>query len=380
MELIWKVFIYTINKLILKGVNIMTRSRLKFFLLALVFVFNVSVLPIQCFATDTNDSSSITTADGYTFNADTGIITAYSGNGGDIVIPGEISGVKVIGIGDETFKNRADLTGITIPNTVGSIGSCAFYKCINLKSITIPDSVTSLGFGIFYGCGFASLVIPKTIKSFFAWDDGGPFCDCKVKNLIVEDGTTAIADYEFAACGFENISIPNSVKAIGTGSFLNCEFTDITIPDSVTSIGDYAFLACDFSKITIPNGVTSIGKGAFGNCQKLTDIIIPDSVTSIGTYAFMDCPGNFTITTYPGTYADKFAQANNIAVKYLSNPVPEDINMDRAVNLRDVVLVSSHFNTISSDSNYAINCDLNKDGAINMKDIIMIAAKFNYTY
>ena len=37
------------------------------------------------------------------------------------------------------------LTSVTIPNSVTSIGRCAFYGCTSLTSITIPDSVTSIG-------------------------------------------------------------------------------------------------------------------------------------------------------------------------------------------------------------------------------------------
>jgi len=40
----------------------------------------------------------------------------------------------------------------TIPNSVTSIGSNAFFDCSNLTSITIPNSVTSIGDGTFYGC------------------------------------------------------------------------------------------------------------------------------------------------------------------------------------------------------------------------------------
>jgi len=39
-------------------------------------------------------------------------------------------------------------------------------------------------------------------------------------------------------------------------------------------------------------------------------------VTSIGDYAFFDCP-NLTIRCKQGSYADKYAQENNIPVKYM---------------------------------------------------------------
>ncbi|WP_276326147.1 dockerin type I domain-containing protein [Pseudobacteroides cellulosolvens] len=66
--------------------------------------------------------------------------------------------------------------------------------------------------------------------------------------------------------------------------------------------------------------------------------------------------------------------------KILENPAPEDINGDMVVNVKDVILAATHFNTISSGNNYDIKCDLNDDGYINMIDIMMIVEKFNHTY
>jgi len=62
------------------------------------------------------------------------------------------------------------------------------------------------------------------------------------------------------------------------------------------------------------------------------------------------------------------------------NPVPEDVNGDKVVNMADVMLIALHFNTVRNDSNYDISCDINNDGSINMGDVIMIASKFNYSY
>ncbi len=63
-----------------------------------------------------------------------------------------------------------------------------------------------------------------------------------------------------------------------------------------------------------------------------------------------------------------------------SSLVPEDVNGDRAINMNDIMLIASAFNTISTDSRYNIKCDINKDGAISMKDVLLVAAKFNTTY
>ena len=134
----------------------------------------------------------------------------------------------------------------SIPNSVTSIGDCAFMDCTGLVSITIPNSVTSIG------------------------------------------------EYAFENCtALTSITIPNSVMNIGRETFLGCtSLTSIFIPNSVTSIGEYAFCGCTgLTSITIPNSVMSIGYAAFAECTGLTSITIPNSVTSIGSGAFQKCKG-----------------------------------------------------------------------------------------
>lgn len=56
---------------------------------------------------------------------------------------------------------------------------------------------------------------------------------------------------------------------------------------------------------------------------------------------------------------------------------PEDINGDKVINMADVILIASHFNSTVGDSNYDRKCDINNDGAINMNDVILVALVFN---
>lgn len=66
------------------------------------------------------------------------------------------------GIGWSAFYRCYDLTSVTIPNSVLSIGDWAFAGCYSLISVTIPSSVTNIGVWSFYGCKLNS--IEKTDK------------------------------------------------------------------------------------------------------------------------------------------------------------------------------------------------------------------------
>ena len=91
----------------------------------------------------------------------TAAITKYKGSDAEVTIPSEIDGKTVTSIGEETimyiggdyaFSCCESLTSVTIPDSVTSICSNAFWDCKSLTSVTIPDSVTSIGANVFYGC------------------------------------------------------------------------------------------------------------------------------------------------------------------------------------------------------------------------------------
>ena len=95
------------------------------------------------------------------------------------------------------YINNELATSIIIPNGNGvkAIPSHAFRGCTELTSITIPDSVTSIGYNAFRNCtGLTSIKFNGTIEQWIAlskvdgWKDSVPR-SCKV---ICTDGTISI--------------------------------------------------------------------------------------------------------------------------------------------------------------------------------------------
>ena len=72
------------------------------------------------------------------------IITAYTGPGGEVIVPETIEGLPVTSIGDGAFYGFANLTSITIPNSVTSIPHAAFHDCARLTRVTLPNSITHI--------------------------------------------------------------------------------------------------------------------------------------------------------------------------------------------------------------------------------------------
>ncbi len=66
------------------------------------------------------------------------------------------------------------------------------------------------------------------------------------------------------------------------------------------------------SDVVIPDNVTSIT--GFYMCKSLTSITVPDSIVDIDEGAFKDCE-NLTIYATAGSYAEEYAEENNIPFK-----------------------------------------------------------------
>lgn len=74
-------------------------------------------------------------------------------------------GKGVTRICDSAFSNYSNLTSVSIPNSVGSIGKCAFNRT-GLKKVTLPEGVKSVDWYSFAFCEkLESVEIPGSMKT-----------------------------------------------------------------------------------------------------------------------------------------------------------------------------------------------------------------------
>jgi len=93
-------------------------------------------------------------------------VEAYRGDAkqvGYAKIEAKYKGKPVISIRRFAFDGCKGLIGVTIPNSVESIGESAFRGCTSLTSLTIPNSVTSIGECAFDCINLSSVTFQGTI-------------------------------------------------------------------------------------------------------------------------------------------------------------------------------------------------------------------------
>jgi hypothetical protein len=195
--------------------------------------------------------------------------------------------------GGNTFTRNTNLANFSYTATISSIPASIAPVAANLIGVTIGNSVTSIGDNAFNGATSLISVIftPTSILSSIGFST---FESCTVlTSITIPNSVTSISNYAFKSCtSLTSITIPNSVTSIGENAFETCTaLTSVTLPTNplYISISTGMFFGCTaLTSITIPNSVTSIGDFVFYSCTLLTSITIPNSVTSIGGVTFED--------------------------------------------------------------------------------------------
>ena len=200
------------------------------------------------------------------------VLLAYpAGCQGAYSIPSTVHGKTIDQVWTSGFEGAVGLTDITIPASIGRLGTAAFENT-GLTHVTIPDTVQQVDPAVFQNC--TSLVSVK-----------------------LPNGITEIDQYLFANC----ISLQH-----------------VDMPDSITKINIYAFHNCtSLTSLALPKGLTSLSVGCFEKCYNLQHVVVPPSVINfpkdddVGVYnPFKYSP--VTVYVQRGSMGDRFFN-NNLA-------------------------------------------------------------------
>lgn len=324
-------------------------KKLAFILLATALIFGSALIGIKCVDLPQTaivaDAATPYTSGYYTYTVDsegnatiTAVDTAISG---DVVIPSELDGYTVTKTGEKAFDSCVNITSVTIPEGLKSLGKSTFNGCSGLKTVNynaVDCSIrySNYGYDYYYTpfteCSEIKVVnIGEKVEKLYGslFDDSG----IQIVNynaVSAETIKSSYSDFEyespFVICNsICEVNFGENVEYIPAFLFEDCTgITEITIPENVTSIGSDAFRGCynistlnfnainctsvggsfsytvdEYDRILSPilktinigNKVKNIPAYAFNVCSQVTDVALPESVETIGKCAFSHCAG-----------------------------------------------------------------------------------------
>ena len=302
--------------------------------LLLAFLLAAAVLPMHAFAADTivyqvGERSFLG------LNRLTGALENAVNIEGELVIPSSIQGVTITSIADGTFYGCDEMTAVTVPSSVQTIGDRAFGACTSLRTANLGGGVTRLGKDAFRYCyALTSVTMPSTLASIESYTFASclalrsitipgsvislgaySFYDCRnLTSITLSDNIREIGDYAFGGCSsLTGIKLPSNLSALPTALFNGCRsLSQVTLSGGVKYVGKSAFGGCSsLERLVLPEGVEKIYEGAFDGCRNLTAISMPNSINGIAFDSFDDCE-KVTFYVNAGSYSQVFAAANNI--------------------------------------------------------------------
>ena len=213
----------------------------------------------------------------------------------------------LVSIGRSAFYRNGGLTELSLPQSLESIGYCAFSQCVGLERVDFGARFESMDYDAFELCvNLASITVSPENERYFAkgnclirkWDNT-LVLGCYTSEI--PSGVERIGDGAFAGqTRLESIAFPKSVTVIGKRAFIYTGLKELKLPSGLKEIGDNAFEDCmEIVHVALPGSLESVGRCAFGNMQEITigwktievpapmTVIVPDSVVSVGNEAFI---------------------------------------------------------------------------------------------
>ncbi len=225
-------------------------------------------------------------------------------------------------IGQQAFSGCKSLTGITIPAGVTTIGHMPFSESDALQAITVEDgnAAYSSADGVLYnqagtlliaypGGKTGTFTVPASVRTI----GSDAFFGCRgISEVTISEGVTQIGVMGFGYSSLTRLTIPQSLVTIEYQAFESCE----SLEEIQVAEGNNQFLSEDgvlFNKdktqliafpaqktgtYRVPDGVTRILDSAFTD-SRLSEVVLPTSLTYIGYTGFAGCE-NLTDVWYMG--------------------------------------------------------------------------------
>ena len=265
--------------------------RLQKFTLALMILLCTAMLFCPAQAEDTDTEKPLTWDKWLYYDMGDYInICGYTGTDYRIVTPTEINGKKVTKISSrETKIDFIDVTTYTffeaynkntsevvISEGVVSLDRYAFYEQSMLKSITLPESLKYINGNVFERCeNLTSITVPENVTTIGAC----AFANSGLTEIFLPEGLKIIGGSAFMGVPAAQIYIPDSVIYIGSHAFFQSKLEEITLPGGLVKLEDYLLSNCiSLKKAYIGEGIACLGSNMFYICPNLEEVYFPSTL------------------------------------------------------------------------------------------------------
>lgn len=226
------------------------------------------------------------------FVIEDGVLRAYHGFGGDVVIPDT---VREINEYCHVFAHNATITSVTIPGSVQRVPGYSFYGSRNLRKVILEEGVTCVERFAFIDCAaLTELILPQSLVRLMP----SAFIRCRsldVAKLKLPAGVQC-AGQAFRYCKNVPELLLNEDRTVLLSAAGPEDPYELVLPDTVEEIGDYALnMEKDLTSVRFPDGLRRIGEGAFQDCGSLILGALPGSLETIADNAFRGCGGTDTL-------------------------------------------------------------------------------------
>ena len=184
-----------------------------------------------------------------------------------------------------TLRKHPTLTTLSLPKTITTIGSGAFFKCQKLKKVVLPQTIKKLNETVFMSC-------------------------------------SALSDINF----------PDGLESIGRNALYMTAITEFTASKALKTLGDNALYGTQITKAVLNDRLEKIGQASFAACKQLAKIEIENNPNFKLVNGVLYSTDETTLVAYP--LADKRAL-------YKTLPTVTTIYQgifEGAVNLKDIYI------------------------------------------
>lgn len=190
-----------------------------------------------------------------------------------LVVPERIAGMPVVALAADACASLPELEEVFCPDSMLSIGFCAFRRCAKLRRARLPRNLATFDSGWFRSCSHLEhLVLPGRLEQL----ESNIFDLPGLRTLVIGAGTGGVAPGAFAKSNLASVEVDDE------NPFLKTDGKALYSYDGEV----LAALAVPVARLVIQPGCRVVGKKGLSGFSCVEQVDVPASLEVLGPFAF----------------------------------------------------------------------------------------------